>query len=243
MNYFRYISILFFSIAFCSVVETIDSHQENNDFQKALELTLSHYDSNKEDVEILWRLARGYFDLADQTSDKTIKKSNIDKGLPYAKLALDIAPLSAKANHWYAVMIGQKGVLEGTKQKILNSYEVKKYCLKAIELDSNYDGSLHVMGRWHYNVADLSWFERTIASAVYATPPKGSFDEAIDYFKKAKDANPEDIRHYLWLGKSYHAKGEDNKAKEILSQAMNLHINSNSDQILKNEAKALLKKI
>ena len=99
------------------------------------------------------------------------------------------------------------------------------------------------MGRWHYNVADLSWFERTIASAVYATPPKGSFDEAIDYFKKAKDANPEDIRHYLWLVKSYNAKGEDKKPKEILSQAMSLHINSNSDQILKNEVKALLEEI
>ena len=72
---------------------------------------------------------------------------------------------------------------------------------------------------------------------------KGGRNEAIDYFKRAKDANPKDIRHYLWLGKSYYAKGENNKAKEILSQAMALDINSNSDQILKNEAKELLGKI
>ena len=78
MNYFKYVLVLFFSIVFSSVIESIDRHQENNDFQKALELTLSHYESNKEDVEILWRLARGYFDLADQTSDEEIKKMNID---------------------------------------------------------------------------------------------------------------------------------------------------------------------
>ena len=61
MNYFRYISILFFSIAFCSVAETIDSHQENNDFQKALELTLSHYDSNKEpDMNYLKNFEKKY---------------------------------------------------------------------------------------------------------------------------------------------------------------------------------------
>lgn len=243
MNYYIYTSIVFFSIAFCSVIETIDTYQENNNFEKAIESTLSQYEANKGDVEILWRLARGYFDLADQTSDEVIKKNNIDKGLPYAKLALNIDSLSAKANHWYAVMIGQQGVLEGTKQKILNSYEVKKYCLKAIDIDPNYDGSFHVMGRWHYNVADLSWLERTIASAVYAAPPKGSFDEAINYFKKAMKANSKDIRHYLWLGKSYYANGEDSKAKEILSKAINLDVNSNSDQMLKNEAKELLEKI
>tara|TARA_Y100001970_G_C14248009_1_gene869678 strand:- start:2711 stop:3442 length:732 start_codon:yes stop_codon:yes gene_type:complete len=243
MNYFKYVLVLFFSIVFSSVIESIDSHQENNDFQKALELTLSHYESNKEDVEILWRLARGYFDLADQTSDEEIKKMNIDRGLPYAKLALDINPLSAKANHWYAVMIGQKGVLEGTKQKILNSYEVKKYCLKAIEIDPSYDGSLHVMGRWHYNVADLSWIERTIASAVYATPPKGSFDEAIDYFKQAMEANPDDIRHYLWLGKSYHSKGDDKQAEVILNMGIKLEVNSDGDRILKQQVEELLSQI
>ena len=97
MNYSKYISILFFSIVFSSAIEIIDNHQENNNFEKALELTLSHYESNKEDVEVLWRLARGYFDLADQTSDKVIKKDNIDKGLPYAKLSLDIDSSSAKA--------------------------------------------------------------------------------------------------------------------------------------------------
>ena len=99
------------------------------------------------------------------------------------------------------------------------------------------------MGRWHYNVADLSWLETAIASAVYATPPTGSFDEAIDYFKKAKNANPEDIRHYVWLGKSYKAKGENDKAKQILLESLKLKINNDSDQILRNQAEELLKKI
>ena len=44
-----------------------------------------------------------------------IQKENIDKALPYAQEALKLNPLSAKANHWNAVIIGKKGVLEGTK--------------------------------------------------------------------------------------------------------------------------------
>ena len=99
------------------------------------------------------------------------------------------------------------------------------------------------MGRWHYNVADLSWFERNIASLVYATPPIGSFEEAINYFKRAKNADASDIRHYLWLGKSYYAIGDHTNAKSILIQAINLKINSDGDQLLKDQANDLLEKL
>ena len=71
----------------------------------------------------------------------------------------------------------------------------------------------------------------------------GNSEEAIDYFKKAIDVNPKDIRHYLWLGKSYYANGEDSKAKEILTNAMALEVNNQGSRILKNQVKELLSKI
>ena len=221
------------------VYRMIDDNQENNNFEVALELSLEFYKNNKDDVEILWRLARGYFDLSDQTSDQELQIEYINEGLPFAKKALDINSNSAKSNHWYAVMFGRQGQLQGTKQKILNSYDMKKYCLRAIEIDPDYDGSLHVMGRWHYNIADLAWYERTIASTIYATPPEGSFDEAIVYFQKAIDANPKDIRHYLWLGKSYYQKSMYGDAKIILDQAMKLKIKNDSDKLLLDQVKNL----
>ena len=225
------------------VYKLIDDNQEKNNFEVSFELSLEFHKKHKDDFQILWRLARAYFDLSDQTLDENLQKEYIDKGLPFAKKALDINPNSAKSNHWYAVMFGRQGQLEGTKQKILNSYDMKKYCLRAIEIDPNYDGSLHVMGRWHYNVANLSWIERNIASLVYATPPNGSFEEAIDYFKRAVDANPKDIRHYLWLGKSLYAINDYQKAKKILDQSLNLKIDTNSDKLLRDEVISLLDKL
>ncbi len=246
-NIFVIYSIIFVtSLLFASndsIYKIIDENQENNNFEVAFELSLEFYKNNKDNYEILWRLARAYFDLSDQTLDENLQKEYIGKGLPFAKKALDINPNSAKSNHWYAVMFGRQGQLEGTKQKILNSYDMKKYCLRAIELDPNYDGSLHVMGRWHYNIADLSWIERNMASLVYATPPIGSFEEAINYFKKAVNANPKDIRHYLWLGKAYYAINDYAKAKDILNQSLILKINTDSDRLIKDEVISLLKKI
>ena len=243
---FIYFIILFNCFLFSSnedVYKMIDDSQENNNFEVALEVSLEFHKNNKDDVEILWRLARGYFDLSDQTLDQELQIEYIDQGLPFAKKALNINPSSAKSNHWYAVMFGRQGQLQGTKQKILNSYDMKKYCLRAIEIDPGYDGSLHVMGRWHYNIADLSWIERNIASLVYATPPTGSFEEAIDYFKKAKKENPKDIRHYLWLGKSFYAISDYASAKDILELGLKLEIDTESDQLLQNQIKDLLQKL
>ena len=47
------------------VYKMIDDNQENNNFEVALELSLEFHKNNKDDVEILWRLSRGYFDLSD----------------------------------------------------------------------------------------------------------------------------------------------------------------------------------
>ena len=121
------INFIIFFIAFLfssnnEIYKMIDDNQENNNFEVAFELSLEFYKNNRDDFEILWRLARAYFDLSDQTSNEELQKEYIDKGLPLAKKALDINPNSSKSNHWYAVMFGKQGQLEGTKQKILNSY-------------------------------------------------------------------------------------------------------------------------
>ena len=245
---YKFTFIFMFSIIFSSntdLYKKVDKLQEKNRFDEALNLAVENFqkEENQSDFELAWRIARGYFDLADQTDDIDIKKENINNALPYSLNALSLNPNSSKANHWYAVIIGQKGLLDGTKQKIINSYEVKKYCLKAIEIDPTYSGSLHVMGRWHYNVADLSWFERTLASAVYAKPPKGSFDEAIKYFKKALINEKNEIRHYVWLAKSYLKLGDKENAKKILVSGSTLQVTTQGEINLMNEANALLKSL
>ena len=112
--------------------------------------------------------------------------------------------------------------------------------MRAIELDPSYDGTYHVMGRWHFNLADLSWVERTIADLVYATPPEGSFRDAAEYFQKAIDAKNNEIRHHLWLGKSLIEMGEKKSGKNSLEKAVALPPLDDGDKLLKNEAKEIL---
>ncbi|MCD6176664.1 MAG: hypothetical protein J7K29_02385 [Candidatus Cloacimonetes bacterium] len=196
-----------------------------------------------EDVEILWRLAQVHFDIADQTEDEKVHKAHFYPGFEAAKRAVEIDPNSARANHWYATLIGKIGMLEGTKQKIINSYEVEKYGLKAIELDPTYDGSLHLMGRWHYELADLSWIERTVAKIVYETPPKASFEESVEFYKRAIEAKSNEIRHYLWIGKALIKLKDKEEAKKYLLTATEMTPLDDSDRLMQKESVELLKKL
>jgi regulator of microtubule dynamics protein 3 len=62
-----------------------------------------------------------------------------------------------------------------SKEKIGNSYKIKEHALKAKELRPE-DGSIdHLLGKWSYSMANISWLERTAASALFATPPTATY--------------------------------------------------------------------
>ena len=195
---------------------------------------------NPDDVEALWRLAKAHFDIADQTEDPTIHKEHFYPGLESAKKAMELNPKSARANHWYAVLIGKIGILEGTEQKIINSYDVEKHAKISIELDPDYDGTYHLMGRWHYELAELSWLERSIASLVYATPPEGSYKTALKLFKHAIRINSLEIRHHFWLAKTYDALGKYSLAKKEFRIVLSLKPKDKKDKIMQNKSKKYL---
>ncbi len=219
----------------------VDSLEARGAYQDEL-IQLNRLASDSpEDAEILWRLAQVHFDIADQTDDVEVDKAQLYPGLEAARAALKADSTSARANHWYAVLMGQVGMLEGTRQKIINSYDVRTYALRAIELDPAYDGTYHVMGRWHYELASLNWFEKKIAELVYTKLPEGSFAEAESYFRLAIQAKPHEIRHYLWLAKILIEEGKASEARLTLQDALSIHTSTDSDRRMQAEAGELLK--
>ncbi len=227
---------------FGDLIDKADALHELDDFSGNFELLKEAEGLEAENFEVVWRLARAHFDFFDNSEDENVISENAHAGLDYAKKALEMDESRAESHKWYGILIGQVGILEGTKQKILNSYEVKEHTLKAIELDPEDDGNFHVMGRWHHTLADLSWFERKIAGLIYAKPPKASFDEAVEFFQQAIDMEPGEVRHHLWLGKSYEGLGDKEAAKNAYTAALAITAENDSDRILQKEAQELLDK-
>jgi len=227
-----------------TLLDETETLRDADNYVTALEKLKEAEKLDPNNPEILWKIARGYFDIADQDENNIeLQKANIYPGFEYAKKCIEIAPNVAGGHQYYAILIGRIGEIEGTKQKIENSYAVREHTMKAIELDPANDSNYHVMGRWHFALADLSWFERKIASIIYATPPAASFEKAAEYFSKAHELKPDDIRHLLWLGKSYEKLGQDDNAVKALKQALALPAKSDSDKNQQKEARELLQDI
>ena len=218
--------------------DNIDSFEANQKYDKEFNAIKNKF--NKLDPESLWRMARAYFNQAEKEGNQNKKNQLFYEAYNYSKQALSLDSNLAKSNHWYAVLHGQIGLIEGTKQKIINSYDVLKYGQFAIKIDPNYDNTHHLLGRLNFELANLSWIEKNFASLIYATPPEGSFNEAKNYFQTAIDLNENDIRHWLWLGKTYIALGDIHEAIKSLKKAISITPNDQKDKNNIQEAKQLL---
>lgn len=68
---------------------------------------------------------------------------------------------------WYAILTGCYSQLLPTKEKISSAYRYKEYVEKALELEPS-DGLLHhLLGRFKYEVSELSWLERKVPFELY----------------------------------------------------------------------------
>jgi len=160
----------------------------------------------------------------------------------FASQALHINPNSSDANFVMSVAMGRMALVLGGKEKIAAVDEIKKYAEISIKCDPNNYKPYHVLGRWHYEVSDLSGFERAFARLFYGGVPPASLKEAIYNYEKCRSLVPDLKVNYLELAKCYHRNNEKQKAIEMLNKAIRMPDKMQDDAKVKEDARELLKK-
>jgi len=152
--------------------------------------------------EALWKSARAYIDVG-QAAKEAEQKQNYFIGEKIARRCVALHPDSAEGHFFLAVAVGRVALMVGGKKKIALSREVKVEAEKALALNPKHDGAMHTLGRWNYELANLSWVLKTAAKIIYGGVPTGaSNEEAKDWFEKAIATAPETPVHHLWLGET-----------------------------------------
>jgi len=196
------------------------------------------------DPEILWRYARAHFDMADtKPNDKNWRKDYITKGLEYATKSLELDANNYATHKWFAIMTSAIGDFLGTKEKIESAFKIKEHALKADELKPKDPTTLHLLGRWCYGVASISWLERKMASTLFATPPESSYDEALKYFLAAYEVDPTFRRNIVFIGDTYVGLKNNAKAKEFYQKALEIPEKNEFDKALNQDARQKLSKL
>ncbi|CAB4067378.1 unnamed protein product [Lepeophtheirus salmonis] len=89
----------------------------------------------------------------------------------------------------------------------------------------------HLLGRFCYEVAELSWFERKMASTLFADPPSSSMEEAYSHFCKAEELKVDGWKeNRLFLAKCSIRMQNYSLAREWLESAIKLPVMS-ADQV------------
>ncbi len=180
--------------------------------------------------------------IGNRETNTQIRDEYFAVALIYAKTAYKLHPETDVANVAMAIAYGRIILLKSGKEKISYVKELKMYAENAIAANSNNFRAWHILGKWHYEVSNLSAFERGAAKLFYGALPASSLATSITCYEKAKTLSNTFSLNYLELAKAYKRSGEKSKAIFQLNTLLTLKNVTADDAKIKLEAIALLKK-
>jgi tetratricopeptide (TPR) repeat protein len=192
------------------------------------------------DAFILQKIARQYSDLVTEQPDTAAKKRYAQTALDYARRAVDLKPGDPVNVLSLAVCHGKLAVYSDTKTKIRYSRLVKEDAERALALDPNYAWAHHLLGRWHYEVADLGATSKFFVRLLYGGLPPASLAEGIRHLRRATELEPDELNHWLELGFAHAAAGEFDAARAEWARGLAMPSRGKHDEPAKQRARAAL---
>ncbi len=202
-------------------------------YKQVLAFDLNNYEAMWNCSLLSARIGRRENDKAKQKDFYLISKS-------YAQKALNLNANDVQSNYVMAVALGRIAQISDTKEKIAAVRDIKKYAERAVELSPKHAGANHVLAVWNLEVSELNWMERQVADKFFGGLPEANKEKALEYCKKAIEADPSYILYTLDLGKIYKSKGDKNNAKIMYTKVGAMKTLTPDDAAYQLEAKNTL---
>jgi len=220
----------------------VDSLWRQGAFEEALALLDDSLRRNPNAAELRWRRSRVRVELGLRASDKERQRELYRLGLEDARAAIAADSLNSRAYVAAAIAAGRLALVSGPRAKVELARQIRAYIDRALALDPNGDIAYHLRGRWRYEVATLSFFERTLVRLIYGGLPDASLEEAAEDFRRAL-ALRERVVHHLELGRTLLRLGDREGAIHELERALALSPTDPDDTTYQEEARRLLARI
>ncbi|MGG9972143.1 tetratricopeptide repeat protein [Ferruginibacter sp. SUN002] len=179
--------------------------------------------------------------IGKRQTNKTIREEFYTAAKSFAETALKVDPKSSDANCAMAMALGHISMSKSNKEKINSAKDLKKYVDLAIKADANNYKAWHILGRWHYEISDLSALEKAAVKVLYGGMPPASLKTAITCFEKAKALTGAGfVLNYYELARAYKRNDQKQKAIDTLKAMLNLPNATESDAATKAEGKKLI---
>ncbi len=210
------------------------------EFSRALAVLNDLSDANLDRSELLWRKAYVQIYLGKRAGNKSEARAYYRSALADAQAAIQADGGNAHAHAIHAMAAGRASLTAPTKrQRVRLSRQVKTSADRAIARDPELDIGYHVRGRWHYEIATLGFFTRTVVQVIYGGFPDASLDQAAADLTRAVELNDR-IVHRLHLGIVYEALDARKQAIEQLERVQEMPARHPEDPTFREDARSRL---
>ncbi len=196
---------------------------------------------NPVQLKALVKAAELNVSLGNRQTDKNSKRLYYETALSFANRAFMADSNQADASYAMSMASGKMTDVESENRKIVAYVkDVKKYADRALSINPNHARANYTLGKWHYEMANLSGVKKIAVKLFYGGLPDGNLDEAITYMEKCRSLEPYFVSNYLDLAKAYKDNRRPAQAIEVLNRLVKLPTRSTDDIASKAEGTKLL---
>lgn len=140
-----------------------------------------------------------------------------------------------------AICHGHLAMVSDVRTKVEFSRLIKQEAERSLQLDPNYAWAHHILGRWHYEVAELGMAARFFAKLLYGGIPPASMAEGVTHLKRATELEPGELNHWIDLGFAFATAGRKAEARKSFEHGLAMPDRSKHDATSKKRARDGLK--
>ena len=184
------------------LLEKGDGYLREEEYSKAQEVFERALETEPENSELLWRLAKVQLRIGDEALEEE-KLDIYRKGEEYAERAIELDPQSPDAHYWYASLLGRIGQTRGVLQSLFMVSPMQEALEQVLEIDPQYAGAYYVL------------------SMLYMEAPGwplsiGDLDQSLEYALKSVEMEPDNLDHNYNLVEVYLEKNKTVEAEKII---------------------------
>lgn len=208
--------------------------------QLSVDVYLDVLDQDSDNLEALWNATVLHTKIGHRQNSEEDMADHYEKAGELADRALEHHGDSGYAYYAKAVATARMTEILDTGDTIEASHEIKENIEKASERLPDFAPVWHLYGVWHSDVANTSSVERAAAGLFSRGVPDASNDKAEEYLLKATEMDEDNILFLQDLAKHYLNVDKPEKAKEVLSEILEIEPVMKDDEAYQQEARDLL---
>ncbi len=206
----------------------------------AYPLLLKAIKADNKNVEALTLAALYASREGNRQQNKGLRNGYFNQGKVFIDAAMRLSPDDAEVNYVMAVVLGRIALVSSSKEKVAVSRQIKEVIDKAIKINPNHAGAWHALGKWNYEVSQLSFIEKGAVNMLFGGLPTGDLKTALSAYAKCLQLRQDYLLYYLDYAKALAKNDQKDLAIAQLRKLISLPNGTQDDAAIKTEAASLI---